>query len=181
MENGVWTIPENYQQIFTIVSWVLGVVGAIWLVTGVMGYLHRRAYNLTHAESGRSQNIKPDFLKVNKKAHEEAVERGEAFDQKLREREGETPTPPASTDFLERLARIGTTLTAIFGLIAAVVGTLTKADALQAGFDNITSFQKLATIVKTYPIGALVAVIVVVANIVAFYTGEKKKKKHAHA
>jgi len=178
MDTGVWTIPENYQRIFNIVTWALGGLGGLWLVTGVMGYLHRRAYNLTHAESGRSQNIKPDFLKVDKKAHVEAVERGELYDAKLSQREG-VVAPPPPTAYLERLARIATTITAVFGLIAAVVGTLTKADALQAGFENITSFDRLTTIVRNYPFGVLVAVVVIVANVVAFWTAEKKKKKHA--
>lgn len=172
----VWVIPEGYQQIFTIVSWVLIGLGGLWLVTGVIGYMHRRAYNLTHAESGRNQKIKPDFLKVDKKAREAAMERGEAYDEKLDVREG-APPPPQPAAFLERLARAGATITALFGLVAAVVGTLTRADSLQAGFERIGSVDKLMTILRNYPIGALVAVIVVAANVIAFYTAEKKKKK----
>jgi hypothetical protein len=174
----VWNIPEGYKFIFNIMTWGGIVLGGLWLVTGVMGYMHRRAYNLTHAESGRNQKIKPDFLKVNKKAREEAMERGEAYDEKLDVREG-APPPPAPAAFLERLARAGATITALFGLIAAVVGTLTRAGSLQAGIEEIASFDKLMTILRNYPLGAAVAVIVVAANVIAFYTAEKKKKKHA--
>jgi hypothetical protein len=178
MGDAVWTIPDNYRQIFTIVSWVLVVAGGLWLVTGIMGYLHRRAYNLTYAESSRSQNIKPDFLKVNKGAREDAIERGDAFDEKLARREG-APPPPAPSDLFERITRAATTITAVFGLIAAIVGTITKAESLQTGLERVGSWQKLTTIVTTYPIGTLLVGIVIVANIAGFYTSEKKKKKHA--
>ena len=48
---------------------------------------------------------------------------------------------------------------------------------MQAGAQKIGSFEKLGTIFREYPVGATVALIVVVANIVAFTGGGKKKKK----
>lgn len=175
METAVWSIPENYQQIFTIAQWALIGLGGLWLVTSVLGYMHRRAYNLTHAESGGSANIKPDFLKVDHAARKSAIERGEAYDKQLREREAPAPAPPAEA--VGRLAKWGATLTAGFTLVAAIVGTLGKAEQLQKGAEKIGSFEKLGVIFREYPFGATIAVICIAANILAFTAGDKKKKK----
>lgn len=175
METAGWSLPENYRQILNIVSWVVVALGGLWLVTGVLGYFHRRAYNLTHAESGGSDNIKPDFLKVDHAARKAAIERGEAYDKQLAQKDGTAPPPPAET--VGKWARIGATVTASFGLLAAVITTLSKAEQLQAGAEKLGSLEKLGAIFREYPVGSTVAVIVVVANVVAFTSGGKKKKK----
>ncbi len=172
MQDLDWTIPDNYRQIFTIASWALGILGGTWLVTGVVGYMHRRAYNLTHAESGRSQNVKPDFLKVDQAARKAAIDRGEAFDKQLADKAA-GPKPPAEA--IGSWARMGASLTAIITLVAAIVGSLGKAEVLQKGAERIGSFEKLGVIFREYPFGASIAVICIVANVIAFNSSRKKK------
>ncbi len=176
MDTTGWSLPDNYRQILDVASWAVVALGGLWLVTGVIGYLHRRAYNLTHAESGGSENIKPDFLKVDHAARKGAIERGAAYDKQLEQRERPAPPlPPATT--VGKWARIGATVTTAFGLFAAIVGTLTKVESLQQGAESIGSVQKMGAIVREYPVGATVAVVVVVANVLAFTSSRKNKKK----
>ena len=45
MDTTGWNLPENYRQILTVASWAVVALGGLWLVTAILGYAHRRAYN----------------------------------------------------------------------------------------------------------------------------------------
>lgn len=160
---------ETLDTILQVLSWLVVAFGGLWLVTGIIGYMHRRAYNLTRAESGGGKAITPDFLKVDKKKREAAIARGEAYTEELAQRAA--PPPTAKAEFWSRAAAF---ITATFTLLGAVVGTLTRVESLEAGARELGSFDTFIAIVKDHPIGTTIAVLVIGANIVIFIKATKK-------
>ncbi len=163
---------QTIDTVLRILTWlVIGFTG-LWLVTGVVGYLHRRAYNLTRAESGGSKPITPDFLKVDKKKRQAAIDRGESYDEVLEKRQALAARSPAEK--IGVWSRAGATISASFTLVAAVVGTLTKVDALQKGAGDLSSWDRLSNIVQQHKVGTVIAVIVIGANVLVFVNATKK-------
>jgi hypothetical protein len=176
METTEIATPDAIDRTLQIVAWCVVVFGGLWLVTSVMGYFHRRAYNLTHAESGGSKNIKPDFLKVDQGQRDAAIARGEAYGQTLSDREKPSAAPRSPVQTLSTWSRIAATGAAVIGLVATVVGTLQKIDSIQAGVERLSSWETFSAIVRENAVGATVAAIVIVANVVVVV---KKMQKPA--
>jgi uncharacterized membrane protein len=154
--------PENIDAGLRVLSWCLIVFAALWTVTSVLGYFHRRAYNLTRAESSRSKNIKPDFLKVDVGKREAAIGRGRAYDAVLDNRESGAAAPTDRLRFWSRFAAIAT---ALVGLGLVIFGTVTKVDSLQAGVNRITSWDRFTDLISQNQAGSVVAVLVIVVNV----------------
>jgi hypothetical protein len=70
MPNPELTRPDTVDTVLQILFWAVMASAALWAITETLAYFNRRAYNLTHAESGGSKNIKPDFLKVDHEKRE---------------------------------------------------------------------------------------------------------------
>jgi hypothetical protein len=163
---------QTIDTVLQVLSWLVIGFGSVWLVTGIIGYLHRRAYNLTSAESGSSKDIKPDFLKVDKKKRQAAIKQGAAFEKELEGRAVAVASPPA--DKLGAWSRTGATVSATFTLVAAVVSTLTRVDSLEAGVRQLSTWDKLSQTVQEHRIGAIVAFLVIGANVLVFVKATKK-------
>lgn len=176
METTELATPDAIDRTLQIVAWCVVVFGGLWLVTSVIGYVHRRSYNLTHAESGPSKNIKPDFLKVDKAKRDAAMARGEAYSQTLADREKPAAPPPSPVQALSVWSRVAATGAAVIGLVATVVGTLQKIDSIQAGVERLSSWDTFSAIVRENAVGATVAAIVIAANVVVVV---KKMQKSA--
>lgn len=159
------TYPETVDRYLPMISWLIVGFGGLWLVTGVIGYFQRKAYNLTHAESGSSKNIKPDFLKVDHGKREAALERGAKFGQELDRREEAALKPPIAA--VCRWSRIFATLTVLVGLAVTIVGTLQKVESLQQDFG---SWDRFVQIVQQNQLGAIVAAAIIAANCYGAYT-----------
>ena len=153
--------PENIDQILTAVTWALVAFGVVWLVTSVIGVMHRRAYNLTHAESGRSKKIQPDFLKVDKAKRESAIARGERYDEQLARREA-PPSPISNASLWSRIAASGA---ALIGLVFTAVTTMQRVTVTDEAVRDLGNWEKLKTIISHHPVGATLSVAVIVANV----------------
>lgn len=161
---------ETMDTVLQALSWLVIIFGTLWFATGILGFLHRRAYNLTKAETGGSA-VTPDFLKVDRKKREAAIERGAAYDQVLDRR---AAAQAGTVDRVSALARTGALVTATFTLAGAIIGTLTRIDTLQEGVEQLSSWDSFVSIVKQYPAGTMVAVLVIGANIIVFVKATKK-------
>src|SRR6185503_3262066 len=116
------TFPSANATLFLgIVQWTVLGFAMVWVGARIIGTLHRRAYNLTYAESGVSRKVQPDFLKVDRHKRQEAIARGEQYDEALNKRGDAPPTPIGS---VRRWAGLGATLTALVGLFFSAVMTL---------------------------------------------------------
>jgi hypothetical protein len=162
--------PENVNQTLELITWALAAFVVIWIVTSIIGAMHRRAYNLTHAESGGSKKIQPDFLKVDKAKREAAIERGETFTEKLDKREAPaTPVTTAST-----WARILASATAVIGLVFTAVTTMQRVAATDAAVRDLGNWEKLRAIISEHQLGAILCVAVIASN--AYIVVKKIKK-----
>jgi uncharacterized membrane protein len=169
--------PDTVDTALRILSWCVITFAALWLVTAVIGYFHRRAYNLTRAESGRSRNIKPDFLKVDKGKRQAAIERGTAYDAVLEARE---PAGAATTvDTVRFWSRLAAMSTASLAAVATLVGTLMKVESIQAGITQLSSWEKFSRLVSENKAGAVVALVVIGSNVVVFVKTRKKKTRES--
>jgi hypothetical protein len=162
---------ETMDTVLQVLSWLVIIFGTLWFVTGIIGYMHRRAYNLTSAESGGSR-VTPDFLKVDQKKREAAIERGAAYDKVLDRREAAAAA--GTVEKVGTLTRAGATLAASATLVAAVVTALTRVESMQTGVEQLSSWDSLVGLARQYPAGVTVAVLVIGTNIVAFVKATKK-------
>jgi hypothetical protein len=152
--------PESVNQVLDLVTWGLIVFGAIWLVTAIIGAMHRRAYNLTHAESGRSKNIQPDFLKVDKEKREAAIDRGEQFDRKL----AKPAAPGNAVGSALTLSRIAASASALIGLLFTAVTTMQRVGSTDQTIRELGSWETLKAIVSEHQVGAILCIAVIAAN-----------------
>lgn len=169
METEIST-PENIDRVLRIASWVVVGSGALWLVASIVGVFYRGAYNLTHAESGSAKPITPDFLNVDRAKRDAAIARGKAYDTVLTQREAQARSVKKAC----RWSRIFATAAAFVTLFTAVIGAVEKAASYQGNIERYTTWDGLVELVEKYPVGTMVAVAVIVANIYVFVTKVRK-------
>jgi hypothetical protein len=171
--SGGFFTPENVSQVLTVLSWTVAIAAIVWLVTSVIGALQRRAYNLTHAESGGSKKIRPDFLTVDKDKREAAIKRGERYDEELakRERPAPQPGPVPEAGRWSRFAASAATLTCLGFTALSTVRLVGPTEDTVRSLGSWETFQKLAS---EHQIGAVVCVAVIASN--AYLVISKLKK-----
>lgn len=153
----------QYEGLLQWLLWGLGLLAIVWLVSGVIGCMQRRAYNLTPAESSGSGKITPDFLTVDHAARQQAIERGKAFDAML------APPPVAGPVVAAtNYSRIIALILSLSSFIAAFAGAVQKIEPIQAAFQNWSSWDRLIDIIARNKIGFAIAFIVILANLVLF-------------
>jgi hypothetical protein len=152
--------PESISQILDVLTWALLASGLIWLITSLVGGAHRRAYNLTHAESGSSKKIQPDFLKVDKVKREAAIERGQRYEAQLTKREDVGgPVVVAS-----RWSRVAAAFSAVAGLAFTAVGTMQRVPDTDRAVRDLGNWDKFRALVSEHQLGAILCVAVIASN-----------------
>ena len=165
--------PEQTDAVLTWLTWGLLASTAVWVITGVVGYFHRRTYNLTHADSGRSRPITPDFLDVDVATRRAALARGKTFDDSLRAREAAVAAgSPAQTASV--FAKVGALAAALLTLLVTAFGTVTRVDAIEAGIQRVGSVDQFLELMNQHKVGAAVALAVIGTQIVVFVKSSKK-------
>jgi uncharacterized membrane protein len=170
-------------------TWLLYLgIGAIalaclWIVSAIAGALHRRAYNLTKAETASARHApEPAFLKVDHDAREEAIRRGDDYvrpaDRAAIEEKAaaEAAAPPGS--FWRRwglFSRIGIVVIALAHIGVAVVSAAGMVQKAEEMMQHVSSLDCLKTIVSRYWLGFCLGGIVVVAEAVRLIGSMKKK------
>ena len=146
---------------------MLAALGAlIWLVAALLRYWHQRAYNLTRAEGARSDDIRPDFLRVDKDMREAAIRAGEggATQPKSTSNAAELQRsmPQArNLDLVTRISRVVALLSAIASFIAAALGALGRVPDMSRTAAGYSSVESLMTNVRLYPIGFAIAAVII--------------------
>lgn len=169
--------PENVTQVLDLMTWALVIFGAAWLVTSVIGAMYRRSYNLTHAESGRSKKIQPDFLTVDRGKREAARARGDRYGAELTAREaGPRRSPASPVSAVSWWSRVLATATALIGLLFTALTTLQRVSSTDAAVRELGNWEKLKTLVSEHPVGAALCLAVIASNV---YIGVRKLRKPA--
>jgi hypothetical protein len=137
----------------------------LWIILKILGYLMRRAYNLTPAATTKSKNLQPDFLKVDHAQREELIERGKQFDASLA-----PPVEKAAT-----AARFGVIFTALISFGSAAFFAVGRVEDYDATWRKLTAIDKFGAILKSHPVGFIIAILIVAGAVVQLYLTVRKK------
>ncbi len=164
---------EQIDTALNVLTWAGLGFATLWAVTSVVGYFHRRTYNLTHADSGRSKGISPDFLNPDAAKRRAAIARGKAYEATLDRRE-EAAGTAGPVDTASWWARTAALATAVLTLLATVMGTVTKVSAIDMDIQRVSSMDSFLDIVNQHKVGATVALAIIGAHLVVFVKSSKK-------
>lgn len=155
-------------------AWTLGLCTLLWLAGSIVGVWHRRTYNLTRADRAGGKVVRPDFLDVDARKREAAIARGRAYDKTLADRE--TAAAPASAVASITLwSRLAALSAAVLTLIATIVGTVTRVQALEASVQQVGTWDQFVQTIADHKVGAALAVAVIGAQVVVFVQSSKKQ------
>jgi hypothetical protein len=149
----------------TYVMWAAVAFAALWLVATIFIQMRRRATNLTSAQqAGVKKDATPDFMTVDHKAREAAIQRGETYDKELVEREKAEAAAAAGkakrepVNMLKTLSGIASFAFSLFTLLGAVLSTFRTMDAAGA---QLSKMDQIGALVTQNPIPALICVFVI--------------------
>ncbi len=168
-------LPKSFSEIQLppgITAWIdlflyifLGLV-LLWIVLKIIGYFMRRAYNLTVAATTSSKNLKPDFLKVDHAQRQELIDRGKQFDLAH-----ELPVEKVTT-----AARLGVIFTAFISFASAAFFALGRVEDYDQTWHKLAAGRKFTLILRSHPIGFIIAIVIVVAGIIQLVMTLHQKK-----
>ncbi len=176
MQNVLDRVPADA---WPLIDWLFQItvgVAALWLALAIFVYWRRRAANLTPVTAPRpSKDAQPDFLNVDHKARRAAIERGEAFERELDEREAEEARRAemvalGSATTAGRFARIASLIMSIFTLATMVLGSIMNIGKMGEMMQQYSTGERIAAVVRAHPIGTAVIVLVIVAALFQFFT-----------
>jgi hypothetical protein len=147
--------PSAAAWIDRIVYIFLGLL-ILWIILKAIGFFMRRAYNLTPAATAKSKNLQPDFLKVDHAQRQELIDRGRQFDIAY-----EPPVEKVATT-----ARFGVILSALISFSTAAFFALNRVPEYEQAWQNLTAFHKFGAILKSHPIGFIIALLIVIGGVI---------------
>ena len=128
----------------------------LWVILKAAGFFVRRSYNLTPVATAGSRDVRPDFLKVDRAAQEQRVERGRAFDA------ARTPALTRAT----RLAGAGVILSGLVSFVSAAFLAFGRVEEFDATWRNLSVQDRFTAILESHPVGFGIALAMVVAALV---------------
>ena len=175
MQNVLDRIPPEAWPLVDRLIPITVAVAAIWLALSIFVYWRRRAANLTPVTAPRpNKDAQPDFLNVDHKARREAIERGEAFERQLDEREAEEARLAAMAALggatsAGRLARVASLVMSIFTLTMMVLGSMMNIGKMGELMQQYSTGERIAAVIRNHPIGTAVLVLVIAAALFQFF------------
>jgi hypothetical protein len=140
---------------------VLVIVCLAWAGLTVFGWVKRRAYNLTRAESAPAKGVTPDFLKVDRAKREAALQRGRVFDAG----QAAATAPPALSK-ASGISRLVALLLAVLSFLAAAAAALQKIGTVQSAYGRLgASWDQFLAIVQHYVVGFVFAAVVILLHL----------------
>lgn len=162
--------------------WLLGLgiamaaLFVLWLAATVVRAMHRRAYNLTKAETAPATAGRPRFLAVDEKARAEALARGDAYE---RPTDGAPPAaapPPtgqSATNLWGLFSRLGAVIIALAHVGVAVVSVTAMLKDANEVMQDVSAMDCVRAVVTRYWFGLLLGLIVIIAEVVQFFRARK--------
>lgn len=158
--------PEAWPLIDLLFNLTMAATG-IWLAITVFVLWRRASSNLTPVHAAeKSRKAQPDFLKVDKKARAEALERGEAFDKELERREREAARAEARRKrgpitIGQHLARFVSFFMSLFTLATMIFGAIFQVTRMGDMMKEYSTAERLMTVIQNHPISFTVATLVI--------------------
>ena len=174
--------PEAWPLIDTVLR-VTAVVAVIWLALTLFVQMRRNASNLTPVNAARKdKSAQPDFLSVDEKAREEALQSGDQFESKLAEKE--EAEARAARDLLsrkpasmaERVFRALSFLMSLFSLLTMIFGSIWQIGRMGSLMKEYSTVERLTAVIQNNPISFTVTLLVCVYAVWSFIQSEKGKK-----
>ena len=162
----------------TYVMWAAVAFAAIWLVSVIFIQMRRRATNLTSAhQAGVKKDATPDFMKVDHKARDAAMQRGEVYEKELDTREAAEATAAAgkaakkqSINLLKTISGMASFAFSLFTLLGAVLGTFRTMDAAGA---QLSKFDQIGAVAMKNPIPFVICLFVIGYTIFVWVSQKK--------
>ena len=165
--------PEAWPLIDFLFNATL-VVGVIWLALTTFVLWRRSASNLTPVNAARrNKKAQPDFLNVDDKARETAMERGETFDKEL---EAQARARSGSKDpisLTERIASFVSLFMSLFSLATMVFGAIFQVSRMGSMMEEYSSIERIKAVLEAHPIAFIIASLVIVFHIYRYFTQRK--------
>lgn len=153
------------------------ILGAVWLASTIFIQMRRRATNLTSAQQAHvNKGATPDFLKVDQKARDAAVQRGEAYEKELDEREKAAAAGKGAAarkepvNLLKMISGIAAFLFSLFSLVGTILGTFRTVDGAGA---QLSKLDQVGAVAAKYPIPTIICVFVIGYTIYIWVTQRK--------
>ena len=169
--------PEAWPLIDQLFRATL-IAAVIWLLLTGFVMWRRSASNLTPVNAARTnKSAKPDFLKIDQKARDAAIKRGEQFDEELERQEkieargGVT----AISSIGQRAAGIVTFLMSLFSLAAMIYGSIVQVSRMGKMISDYSTLDEILKVIKTHPIAFSVALFVIIYQTHRFISQRKWK------
>jgi hypothetical protein len=181
MQNVIEQIPPEQWPLINTLFKITIVLALVWLAVALIAWWRRSAYNLTVAATAdRAKQAQPDFLKINKEARAEAIERGEDHEAELAERERREAAaarqaanqPLAATG---RLASVATFLMSLFTLLTALSGAALNVGVMGDHVQKLTTAGKLKYLIYEHTLGCAVVAFVIGYHIWKYFHDKKWK------
>lgn len=191
MQETLDRIPPEAWPIIEILFNVTMAMAGIWLAITVFVVWRRHASNLTpvHAAS-RNRRAQPDFLKVDRKAREAAIRRGEAHEAGLDARDAAEEKAAAEAaaaaakaakaaepaTFAQRIAGIVAFLLSLFTLLSIIVSSIFTISRMGDYVGEYTAWERITGIVMAHPIAFTICVLIILARIYTQFFPSAKKE-----
>ena len=175
VQDAIDRIPPDAWPLIDIAAKVTVVIAVVWIFLALVAWWRRRAYNLTIASTAkRNKDAQPDFLTVDKKAREAAIERGAAHEAALTERERQEAIAAAGgLTKGSHVARIAALLMSLFTLACSIMGVVGNVGAMEKSVQNLTASGKIQYIIQQHPIATVIIVLVIAYNVWHYFQHRK--------
>jgi len=179
VQDAIARIPPEAWPFIDLLFRITIALVAIWLVLGIVAYWRRKAYNLTIASTARkNRKGQPDFLKVDRKARAAAIDRGEAHEAFLDEREREEALAAltAARDpigWSQRIAGLAAFVMSLFTLASVLLGAFANVSKMGETLQAVSSIERITTIISRHWIASLVMLFVIVWHVYKYFSDRK--------
>lgn len=173
--------PEAWPLIDLLFNLTMASAG-IWLGITVFVLWRRASSNLTPVNAAeKNRKAQPDFLKVDKKARAEALERGETFDKELERREraaakeaSRGKRSPATVG--QKLARFLSFFMSLFTLATMIFGAIFQVTRMGQMMKEYSTLDRIIAVIQNHPISFTVATLVIVFQVYRFISERNWKE-----
>lgn len=178
MEQTLEQIPPEAWPIIDLLFNLTMAAAGIWLAVTAFVIWRRHASNLTPVNAAeRSSKAQPDFLKVDQKAREEAIERGDKFEKVLDRRdaaEAASRLKPAKS--AQKAAGLAALIMSIFTIMSVVTSSVFTMAGVGQIAGDFSTWDRARAIIEAHPIAFTVCVLIILARIYTHFFPPAEKE-----
>ncbi|MEM6665599.1 MAG: hypothetical protein AAF638_04285 [Pseudomonadota bacterium] len=172
-------IPPEAWPLINIAFWVTAVITVVWWSIAVFVYLRRSASNLTPVQAARrKKSDTPDFLSVDHKARDAALDRADDFERELSKQEAAEAREAARKErdpwsVAGTAARLMSLFMSLFTLATMIAGSIFQVTRMRDMVDRENLLGTIGEIIVEHPIGFTIASLVILYHIWRFFADRK--------